>query len=200
MKHSPQASFIQNQFTCKRWACYFFRILKIQFSKTNLPALPPPKTPEITFKNSSSWSFFFKASRKECICAFYLRLFFSVNEYDGAGEQLCGFQSWVHLLLANKRENGGVENYLTLPREAFQSFTWRKKLFKVISYDCKCMRVNLGKWYNLSEPVSSSVNWHTVEIRRAGKPQSTRLLLGKRPTSLLIPDNPRGSEAHFLPE
>ena len=59
MKHSPQASFIQNQFTCKRWAYYFFRILKIQFSKTNLPAPPPPKTPEIILKNSSSWFFFF---------------------------------------------------------------------------------------------------------------------------------------------
>lgn len=62
------------------------------------------------------------------------------------------------------------------------------------------MRVNLGKSYNLSEPVSSSVNWQTVEIGRAGKPQSTWLVLGKRPTSLLILDNPRGSEAHFLPE
>ena len=62
------------------------------------------------------------------------------------------------------------------------------------------MRVNLGKSYNLSEPVSSSVDWHTAEIRSAGKPQSPRLLLGKRPTSLLTLDNPRGSEAHFLPE
>lgn len=91
--------------------------------------------------------------------------------------RLRGFKFWLHFLLASWREGGTVENRPTLPMQAFQSFTWKEKSFKIISFDCKCItivRVILGKSYNLSEPVSSTVNRETIEIRSAGKAQKAQ--------------------------
>lgn len=58
-----------------------------------------------------------RENRKEGICAFYLRLSFRINVYDGSGVGLRGFKSSLQLLAGSVGKSHNLSELLFLLRK-----------------------------------------------------------------------------------